>query len=301
MAQEAMYDGRVVVGYDGSPKADLAVSWAAAEATLRGRGLTIVHAILPTVAAGSLGAGLAPSPELIGQLETNAHDQLEALARTLHPLDVSTSVTIGGPSGVLLEASETADVVVVGSRGRGGFASLILGSVAAQVAAHAACPVVTIRKAPSADAREIVVGIDATPGSEAALAFAFDEASRHGWTLIAVHAWDIPAYDLLVVPNGPVPVGLADVADEEVRMSAEVLAGFRDSYPDVEVQEHLVKGPPVSSILTASISPAMIVVGTRGHGPTVGALLGSISNGVLHKATVPVAVVPRPTAMPDAA
>ncbi|MDQ5973163.1 MAG: hypothetical protein QG661_372 [Actinomycetota bacterium] len=296
-----MYDGRVVVGYDGSPQADLAVSWAAAEAALRGRGLTIVHAILPSVAAGSLGAGLAPSPELIGQLETNAHDQLEALATTLRPLDVLTSVTIGGPSGVLLEASETADVVVVGSRGRGGFASLILGSVAAQVAAHAACPVVTIRKAPADDAREIVVGIDATPGSEAALAFAFDEASRHGWTLIAVHAWDIPAYDLLVVPNGPVPVGLADVADEEVRMSAEVLAGFRDSYPDVEVQEHLVKGPPVSSILTASTDPAMIVVGTRGHGPTVGALLGSISNGVLHKATVPVAVVPRPAAVPDAA
>jgi nucleotide-binding universal stress UspA family protein len=301
MAQEAMYDGRVVVGYDGSPQADLAVSWAAAEAALRGRGLTIVHAILPSVAAGSLGAGRAPSPELIGQLETNAHDQLEALATTLRPLDVLTSVTIGGPSGVLLEASETADVVVVGSRGRGGFASLILGSVAAQVAAHAACPVVTIRKAPADDAREIVVGIDATPGSEAALAFAFDEASRHGWTLIAVHAWDIPAYDLLVVPNGPVPVGLADVADEEVRMSAEVLAGFRDSYPDVEVQEHLVKGPPVSSILTASTNPAMIVVGTRGHGPTVGALLGSISNGVLHKATVPVAVVPRPAAVPDAA
>jgi len=301
MAQEAMYDGRVVVGYDGSPQADLAVSWAAAEAALRGRGLTIVHAILPSVAAGSLGAGLAPSPELIGQLETNAHDQLEALATTLRPLDVLTSVTIGGPSGVLLEASETADVVVVGSRGRGGFASLILGSVAAQVAAHAACPVVTIRKAPADDAREIVVGIDATPGSESALAFAFDEASRHGWTLIAVHAWDIPAYDLLVVPNGPVPVGLADVADEEVRMSAEVLAGFRDSYPDVEVQEHLVKGPPVSSILTASTNPAMIVVGTRGHGPTVGALLGSISNGVLHKATVPVAVVPRPAAVPDAA
>lgn len=296
-----MYDGRVVVGYDGSPQADLAVSWAAAEAALRGRGLTIVHAILPSVAAGSLGAGLAPSPELIGQLETNAHDQLEALATALRPLDVLTSVTIGGPSGVLLEASETADVVVVGSRGRGGFASLILGSVAAQVAAHAACPVVTIRKAPADDAREIVVGIDATPGSEAALAFAFDEASRHGWTLIAVHAWDIPAYDLLVVPNGPVPVGLADVADEEVRMSAEVLAGFRDSYPDVEVQEHLVKGPPVSSILTASTNPAMIVVGTRGHGPTVGALLGSISNGVLHKATVPVAVVPRPAAVPDAA
>lgn len=295
------FDRRVVVGYDGSGPSGVAVEWAAAEATLRGRGLTIVHALLPTVTAGSLGAGIAPGPEMLGSLEVQAREQVEELAAELRPLDVETVVTVGGPSGVLLEASETADLVVVGSRGRGGFSSLILGSVAAQVAAHAMCPVVTVRQLPAADATDVVVGIDASPGAEAAIAFAFDEASRHGWTVVAVHAWDVPAYDLLIIPDGPVPVPLANVADEEIRFSAEVLSGLREEYPDVDVQEHLVHGPPVQSLLAASPNPALIVVGTRGHGPAVGALIGSVSNGVLHKAKVPVAVVPRPEIPPDAA
>jgi len=295
------FDGRVVVGYDGSTPSQVAVEWAAAEATLRGRGLTIVHALLPTVTAGSLGAGIGPGPEMLGSLEAQAREQVEELAAQLRPLDVEAVITVGGPSGVLLEASETADVVVVGSRGHGGFTSLILGSVAAQVAAHALCPVITVRQLPAADATDVVVGIDASPGAEAAIAFAFDEASRHGWTVVAVHAWDVPAYDLLIIPDGPVPVPLANVADEEIRLSAEVLSGLRDEYPDVDVQEHLVHGPPVQSLLAASPNPALIVVGTRGHGPAIGALIGSVSNGVLHKAKVPVAVVPRPDIPPDAA
>ncbi len=301
MAGMDAYEGRVVVGYDGSPPSTVAVTWAAAEAELRGRGLTIVHALLPTVTAGSLGAGLAPGPEMSDALESQARQQIDELAASLRPLDVLAVISVGGPSGILLEASETASLVVVGSRGRGGFTRLILGSVAAQVAAHSACPVVTIRRAAAPDARDLVVGIDATPGSKAALAFAFDEASRHGWTLIAVHSWDVPAYDLLIVPDEPVPVPLADVADDEIRLSAEVLAGFRDDYPDVDVQEHLVRGPAVPSLLAASPNAAMIVVGTRGHGPAIGALIGSVSNGVLHKATAPVAVVPRREPPPHAA
>jgi nucleotide-binding universal stress UspA family protein len=107
-----------------------------------------------------------------------------------------------------------------------------------------------------------------------------------------VHAWDVPAYDLLIVPNGPVPVPLADVADDEVRLTAEVLAGFRDDYPDVDVEERLVRSPAVQALVEASAKAAMVVVGTHGHGPAMGALLGSVSHGLLHKATVPVVVVP---------
>ena len=94
----------------------------------------------------------------------------------------------------------------------------------AQVAAHAQCPVAVIRAVPAPTAHEVVVGIDGSTAAEAALAFAFDAASRNGWKLVAVHAWDVPAYDLLIVPNGPVPIPLADVADDEVRLTAEVLA-----------------------------------------------------------------------------
>ncbi len=147
----------------------------------------------------------------------------------------------------------------------------------------------------------MVIGIDGSPAAEAALAFGFDEASRHGWSVVAVHAWDVPAYDLLIVPNGPVPVPLADVADDEVRLTAELLAGFRDDYPDVDVEERLVRSPAVQALVAASTTAAMIVVGTHGHGPTMGALLGSVSNGLLHKATVPVVVVPPVDPHPSAA
>jgi nucleotide-binding universal stress UspA family protein len=260
-----------------------------------------VHAILPPVTTGGLGVGLPPSLDLIEQLEKQAKDQLDTVAATFEGVDVTATIEVGAPSAVLLEASEDADLVVIGSRGRGGFTGLLLGSVGAQVAAHSACPVAVIRQPAPDGARTVVVGIDGSPAAEAALAFAFDEASHHGWSVVALHAWDVPAYDLLIVPNGPVPVPLTDVADDEVRLTAEVLAGFRDDYPDVDVQEQLVRGPAVQSLVAASGAAAMIVVGTHGHGPAMGALLGSVSNGLLHKAKVPVVVVPPVPTPPSAA
>lgn len=292
MTDEQAYAGRVVVGYDGSDSSTRAAQWAAGEAGVRGRGLTLVHAILPPVTTGGLGVGLPPSLDLIDEMERHAKEQMDAFGATLTGVAVLSVVSVGSPSAVMLEASEAADLVVVGSRGRGGFTGLLLGSVGAQVAAHAACPVAVIRQLAPDGAGTVVVGIDGSPAAEAALAFAFDEASHHGWSITAVHAWDVPAYDLLIVPNGPVPVPLTDVADDEVRLTAEVLAGFRDDYPDVDVEEHLVRSPAVQALINASTDAAMIVVGTHGHGPAMGALLGSVSNGLLHKATVPVVVVP---------
>lgn len=293
MRDEQGYRGRIVVGYDGSDSSARAAEWAAAEARVRGRGLVLLHAVLPPVTTGGLGVGLPPSLDLIDQLEQQAREQLDAYAAGLTgEVDVTTVIEVGAPSGVMLEASEEAALLVIGSRGHGGFAGLLLGSVGAQVAAHSACPVAVIRHLPPDSGRSVVVGIDGSPAAESALEFAFDEASHHGWSVVAIHAWDVPAYDLIIVPNGPVPVPLTDVADDEVRMTAEVLAGFRDRYPDVEVQEQLIRGPAVPSLVSASATAAMVVVGTHGHGPTMGALLGSVSNGLLHKATVPVVVVP---------
>ncbi len=301
MTDVQAYRGRVVVGFDGSDSSTKAALWAAEEARTRGRGLALVHAILPPVTTGGLGVGLPPSLDLIEQLERQAKSQLDTVASTFEGLDVTTHIAIGAPSAAMLEASETADLIVIGSRGRGGFTGLLLGSVGAQVAAHSACPVAVIRQAAAPGAVGIVVGIDGSPAAEAALAFAFDEASHHGWTVVALHAWDVPSYDLLIVPNGPVPVPLTDVADDEVRLTAEVLAGFRDDYPDVDVEERLVRGPAVQSLVAAAASAAMVVIGTHGHGPAMGALLGSVSNGLLHKAKVPVVVVPPHPTSPSAA
>lgn len=301
MTDQQTYQGKVVVGYDGSESADHAVAWAAAEALSRGRGLVLVHAVLPPVTTGGLGIGLPPTLDLVEQLQSQARVQLESVAAALTGTDTTCVVGVGAPSAVLLEASESADLVVIGSRGRGGFKGLLLGSVGAQVAAHAECPVAVIRNAAPAGATAVVVGIDGSPAAESALAFAFDTASRRGWSVVAVHAWDVPAYDLLIVPNGPVPIPLADVADDEIRMTAEVLAGFREDYPDVEVEEQLVRSPAVQALVKASANAALVVVGTHGHGPTMSALLGSVSNGVLHKSKVPVAVVPPVAPEPSAA
>ena len=292
---------RVVVGVDGSEPAKQAALWGAREAMARGRGLTLVHSVLPPSAGSAFGPGFPIGLDVIDDLKAAVQEDLDAVAATLPATDVLTHVEIGSPSGVLLAASETAELIVIGSRGHGGFRGLLLGSVGSQVTAHAECPVVVIREVPPADAKHVVVGIDGSAASEAAIGFAFDMASRHGWSVIAVHAWEVPAYDLLVVPDGPIPVPLTDVVDDEVRLAAEVLAGFQADYPDVEVEQRLVRSAPVPALLDAAQGAALVAVGTRGHGQVVGALLGSVSHGVLHKAQVPVVVVPAEEKSDDAA
>jgi nucleotide-binding universal stress UspA family protein len=297
MVDWAAWQGRVVVGVDGSDTSVAAVRWAAREAASRRCGLTLVASISPPVSAAGFGPAYPPALDLIGSLQVQAETMLTEVHGSLNGDDVITRVEVGSPSGVLVHASEHASLVVLGSRGRGGFKGLLLGSVGAQVASHAECPTVILRGEPRADARTVVVGIDESAAAQAAVAFAFDYADRHGLDLVAVHAWEVPAYDLIVVPSAPIPVPLADVADDEIRLAAEVLAGYRTEFPNVPVEERLVRSSAVDALLSAASDAALIVVGTRGHGPAVGAVLGSVSNGVLHKARVPVAVVPN--AEPD--
>lgn len=285
-----MWAGRIVVGVDASTSAHEAAEWAAREATLRGRGLTLVSAVLPATTVGGL--GIPPALDYLDAIRADAHERLEALAKELPSDDVRTSVQIATPGGLLIEASTSAHLIVVGSRGTGGFAGLLLGSVGSQVAAGAHCPVVVWRGNPRREASSIVVGIDGSAHSEAALGAAFDMASFHGWELVAVHAWDIPAYDLIEIPQGAVPLPIAEVAEDEVRLSSEVLSGFRANFPDVTVREHLVRGPASQALLDDASQAAMIAVGTRGRGQFLGAVLGSVSNSVLHKAEIPVLVVP---------
>jgi nucleotide-binding universal stress UspA family protein len=106
-----------------------------------------------------------------------------------------------------------------------------------------------------------------------------------------VHAWEIPAYDVLAAPSGPPPIDLEELAASEERAFAESLAGLRERHPDVVVEQAIVKAPSVRAILEASDDAALIVLGSRGHGEFLGAVLGSVSQGVLHRAKVPVAVI----------
>lgn len=301
MTEWVVWQDRVVVGVDGSDTSLVAVKWAANEARRRGCGLTLAASISPPVSAAGFGPAYPPALDLIGSMQAEAQSMLDEVSASISDVEVLTHVEVGSPSGVLIQASEHAALIVLGSRGRGGFKGLLLGSVGTQVASRTDCPTVILRSAPRSDAKQVVVGIDESPAAQAAVAFAFDFADRHSYEIVAVHAWDIPAYDLLVVPSVPAPVPLSDIAEDEIRLAAEVLAGFRTDFPSVRVQERLVRSSPVDALLNASTDAALIVVGTRGHGPTVGALLGSVSNGILHKAQVPVAVVPAIEPAPNAA
>ncbi len=301
MASDNRYRDRIVAGIDGSEASRQAAHWAAREAALRKVGLTLVSAILPPVSSAGFGPGLPVSLDALEQIRQVTDQQLAQVAESLEANDIATHAQIGSPAGVLLEASESALMVVIGSRGLGGFRGLMLGSVSAQVAAHADCPVVVVRdEAPDAKPK-VVVGVDGSDASQDAVAFAFELASRHGWTIQALHAWDVPSYDLLVVPNAPIPVPMSETIDDEARLAAELLAGFRADYPEVAVDIQVIRQSPAKALLEAGKDASAIVVGTRGHGQVMSALLGSVSNTVLHKAEVPVIVVPHLPASGQAA
>jgi len=296
-----MWRNRVVVGFDGSETSLLTARWAAAEAELRGIGLTLVNALIPPTSGGTFGPGMAVGLDTLEEIRSAAQRSLDEVAKTLPGPDIQSIVQIGSPTGVLLEASETADLVVVGSRGHGGFKELLLGSVSAQLVAHADCPVIVVRHEVDAAHDTVVVGLDGSAASNAALGFAFETAALHKWTLLAVHAWDIPSYDLVILPNTPVPMDFANISDSEVRLAAEVLAGFEAEYPDVKIEQLVTRGNAARALLEASPNAAMIVVGTRGHGQVMSSVLGSVSHAVLHKAKVPVAVVGEPHELDPAA
>jgi nucleotide-binding universal stress UspA family protein len=290
--QNATWAGRIVAGVDASKSAHQAARWAADEALTRGRGLSLVTAILPPTTIGGL--GIPPALDFLDALRSEALEQLTAIAAQLPGEDIGVDVQIASPGALLVEASKSAHMVVVGSRGTGGFTGLVLGSVGSQVAAAAQCPVVIWRGAPRSGARHVVVGIDGSTNSEVALGAAFEFASFHTLELTVVHAWDVPAYDLIEFPEGAIALPISQAAEDEVRLTSEVLAGFRDQYPDVVVHEHLVRGPAARVLTDQSSDAAILVVGTRGRGQLLSAVLGSVSNAVLHKVDLPVVVVPLP-------
>lgn len=272
--------GEVIVGVDGSEEAGHALAWAAREARSRGTRLRVV-----VVTSGGDEAQSWTDDVLDrAQLTTNA---------VAPDVDVTAQCLDGPAARVLAEAAASASMLVVGRRGVGGFAGLLLGSVAHGVAQLAECPVVTVPVPDAAVTGSVVVGVDGTEGNEAAIGFAFALADLHGARLRAVHTW-----------TEPVPLGPADamplvydpdvVQADESRVLAESLAGWRERHPDVHVDARTVRGHPVR-VLDAQASDALVVVvGRRATRNRVIGLLGSVSHGLLHHARCPVAVVPPP-------
>lgn len=286
---------RVVVGYDGSDAAKAALQWAAMYASERRLPLRVVNVVAPAVASDGFGYVVPIDVEvfktILSSTETALTEAVSETRSTYPELAIDTAVRSGSASAELIKESQEANLVVVGSRGRGGFRGLLLGSVSTQVATHSVAPTVVIRAETAPSAGSVVVGVDGSELSSEALAFAFEYASMRRRELTAVHAWEVPTVDLVAVPMSTFEA-MSEFENVELRAAAESLVGFTEKFPDVTVNEVVKRGSPVIALLDADPTAELIVVGTRGHGEFTGALLGSVSQGLLHRATVPVVVVP---------
>lgn len=291
----------ILVGVDGSASATHAVRWAAREAARRHVPLRLFHACaLPPAAphASSLTrVGVTESlieqgHQWLRQAEWDAHDVAPGI-------EVHRDLRVGGAAALLIDESGSARLAVLGSRGLGGFSGLLVGSVSVGVAEHGHCPVVVVRgrtlEDPPPEGGPVVVGMDGSPVSDTAAAFAFDEASLRGVPLVAVHTWMDPSVgETWSVP--PFDIDLDAIAEDETRLLAERMAGWGEKYPDVRVRQVVVRDRPVRGLLTAADGAQLLVVGSRGRGGLAGMTgLGSTSHALLHHSTCPVAVVRAPS------
>jgi len=283
----------VVVGVDGSGSAYRAVEWAAAEAARRGAELRLVRAFSWTTSERPIrdGGRVAQYRDQLLKIARGQVARAARIAADVRPeVETTTQVAIGAPIEVLGSEARRAQLLVLGDRGLGGLAGLLLGSVAVGLAAHGACPVVIVRGERAGagnDESPVVVGIDDSPISEAALAFAFDAAAARGVGLVVVHAWSPTAIDDALAPVMDWDAATA----EEDALLAERLAGWEQKHPEVAVRRTVVRNGAVRSLVAASREAQLVVVGSRGRGNATGLLLGSVSHGVLHASHCPVAIV----------
>ncbi|KIH99859.1 universal stress protein UspA [Streptomonospora alba] len=299
----------MVVGVDGSAASRTALEWAARAAADRALPLTVLHALSMPVVAAPFGHAvrMTPTPETADHAARLLESAVAHVSRSRPGLEVRTEVSSLGPAHSLLAAARRAAMVVVGSRGLGGVASAFPGSVSVRVSAHAPCPVAVIPEPRTeaggeqeGDRRErgrVVVGLDGSADSEAALRFALDEASRTGAELVAVHAWLMSAPIDASALTDPSYVAehrfAADRADTYVRTMVETARSADTA--DVPVRVAVVEDHPAHALLSEGAQADLIVVGSRGRGGFAGLLLGSVSQTVLHHAPAPVVVTrPRP-------
>ena len=285
----------VIVGVDGSPVSDAAVSWAAHDAAIRGLPLTIVYVENPAAPTWSQAPILEESPaEQVVEdrsLLANAAKIARAAIADTAQIHINGELLSSAIVPALVDQSKDAELIVVGSTGRGALSRSFLGSVSSGLIRHAHCPVALIRdedpQTPHPADAPVLVGIDGST-SDLATAIAFEEASLRHVDLIALHAWndtdmsEIPGYDW------------SPTTTKEDHLLAEALAGWQERYPQVTVHKRLVQDRAARALVDASESAQLVVVGSHGSGALAGMLLGSVSNAVVQAVHRPV-IVARPS------
>ncbi|WP_159944279.1 MULTISPECIES: universal stress protein [unclassified Nocardiopsis] len=287
----------IVVGVDGTPASHAALVWATEEAARRVTQLRIVHGLGMPVVIGAYGP---PARGAVEDLREAGHDLLTAAAAYVHrarpEVDVATVLAPEDAPAVLLNEARHEDVIVVGSRGLGGIRAIMLGSVSVRASSHAPCPVVVVpalEKPPPRRGR-VVVGVDGSDSSRRALRFALHEALVGGSEVVVVNSWQVP----LPADTGALAEDGREPHEETFdRQSEEVVAGLLADVVDdrtehLEISAVRTQADPVDALLEAAREADLLVVGSRGRGGVRGLVMGSVSQGVLQRSPVPVAVLP---------
>ena len=282
--------GSIVVGVDGSEHADRAIVWAARQAALEHRPLTLLHGFNPLARTlvGALELEGTDRSELLHVLRRAARAMLEdglALASKTEPgLEVDAALVDGDARQSLVDASRTARLLVLGSRGRGSVKGLLLGSVSVAVAQLSTCPTVVCRPGRTdASTRGVLVGADGSPASLPVIEFAFRQAALRGAPLTVMHCfWEIVAAG----------TSTADESSDVRLLLAECVAGFAESYPDVEVHLELARGLVDQVLVDKASSSELLVVGRRHKDALARHLHASMAAAVVERASGTVAVVP---------
>jgi nucleotide-binding universal stress UspA family protein len=279
----------IMVGVDGSAESHAAVRWAAHDAGLRGLPLTLVYVESPAPATWAQAPALAQSPEEEHVENGNLLDHASTIARdavTTQLLIHTELLPPAAPVPALVEQSTDAELIVVGSRGRGALSRSVMGSVSAGLIRHAHCPVALIRDGDPPAEGPVLVGIDGST-SDLATAIAFAEASLRHTDVLALHAWNDINMDTISHYDW------SPTDTKEGQLLTKALKGWQERFPDVPVQNLVVSDRAAHAIVEAAESAQLVVVGSHGSGALAGALLGSVSNAVVQAVHKPV-IVARP-------
>ncbi|MFJ1702776.1 universal stress protein [Kitasatospora sp. NPDC088346] len=278
----------VVAGVDGSAPAAAAAEWAAQEAERRGCALHLVHAVNTGTLTLSPRTGAAVTDLILREAQDVLDEALGKLAAAHPELRLTGDVVPRDAAEAVLTAAEHAELAVVGTRGHGGFASLLLGSVSLRVAAHSRCPAVVVRGAPDTGRHILVAVRDERDGET--LRFALREATDRRLPVEALHTWS-PA-----VAGAGQAAPMTDEEAEEARLHEQLLRSTVDpaseEFPDVRVNARQLTGATAATLVEASRQAALLVVSRHEPAPHFGLRLGTAVHAVLHHAHCPVAVVP---------
>jgi nucleotide-binding universal stress UspA family protein len=278
-----------VIGVDGSPGGASALDWGLALAQRRAAPVRLVHAFAPPI--GDLRIGGGNDISVAGDARSSSRELLEGTLQQAVSRCPSLTITSGlvddAAAPALIEESRKAAMIVVGAHGARGFSNLVAGSTTMNVACHAHCTVVTVPTDPThaRGGSGIVVGVDGSDVTQGAIAFALNEAAATGQAVTAVHGWVDP------VTMSPMTQDTAGYSQAREKALADILAPWTAKHPDVAITLHVVREHPVHALAAAATGAQLLVVGSRGRGALRSMMLGSVSHGVLHLATCPVAVV----------